>query len=96
MTRRYALIAPPTRFPGPCPECECQGGHLAQCSYSGQAPTAIKDWEDPPRRRPDHGGGSTGNDPKNSLFWAAVGIAGLPIATLAGVAAWLLHGYGVI
>ena len=40
MTRKYALVAPPTRFSGPCPECGCQGGHLARCSHSGQV--AIK------------------------------------------------------
>lgn len=59
----------------------------------------IKDL--PPRpsrkRRPDKGGGNVGTArPQGSLFVAAVCFACFPFGVVAGVAAFLLHGYGVI
>lgn len=48
----------------------------------------------PPKKVKPHKGHS--GRPAGAPLWAAVGIAGLPLATLAGVATWLLHGYGVI
>lgn len=58
----------------------------------------AKDWPDRSRgRRPDKGGGNVGTArPKGALFVAAVAFASLPFGVAAGLAAWLLHGYGVI
>lgn len=48
----------------------------------------IKDWP------PDVKGSS--DKPKGSLFVAALAFISLPFGVVAGVAAFLLHGYGVI
>lgn len=52
----------------------------------------------PPRKfggqKPPRKGGS--GKPRGSLLVAAVAFACLPFGIVAGVAVWLLHGYGVI